>query len=239
MNRARGGIFITLLVLLFLAILAGILYLARHPLLRAAGQIWIVDETPAKAEAIIVLGDDNYLGERAARAAELFRAGWAPRVVASGRMLRPNAGIAELIQRDLVERGVPAAAVVRFPHRAANTREEAKELRGLLVKEGWHRVLVVTSNYHTRRARYLCQRIFPSGTELRVVAARDSDYDPDRWWETRLGVKTFFGEAVGMLVAMWEMRHEQSAVNSESSFGLSARPLHLSLSAPRSASGLH
>jgi uncharacterized SAM-binding protein YcdF (DUF218 family) len=213
MNRARGGIFLTFLILFFLAILAGILYLARHPLLRAAGRIWIVDESPTKADAIIVLSDDNYLGERASRAAELFRAGWAPRVVASGRMLRPSAGIAELIQRDLIERGVPAAAVVRFPHRAENTRDEAEALRGLVVKERWHRVLLVTSNFHTRRARYLCARIFPAGTELRVVSARDSDYDPDHWWETRLGVKTFFREALGMLVALWEVRHEQRATS--------------------------
>lgn len=219
MNRARGGIFLTLLILLLLAILAGILYLARHPLLRAAGHIWIVDESPAKADAMIVLGDDNYLGERASRAAELFRAGWAPRVVASGRMLRPYAGVAELIQHDLVERGVPAAAVVRFPQRAENTREEAEALRGLLVKEGWHRVLVVTSNYHTRRARYLCARIFPAGTELRVVAALDSEYDPDHWWETRMGVMTFFREALRMLVAMWEVRHEQRATSENSLLG--------------------
>ncbi len=132
MRRAeRGGIFLRFLSLLvFLAFLA-LLYVVRHPLLRLAGQLWLVDEPAESADAIVVLGDDNYTGDRAAHAAELYRAGLAPQVVASGRLLRPYAGISEMIERDLESRGVPAASIVSFPHRTANTREEAEALTGL------------------------------------------------------------------------------------------------------------
>jgi uncharacterized SAM-binding protein YcdF (DUF218 family) len=204
----RGGIFFRLLFLLCFLFLIFLVYLARHPLLHLAGSLWIVDQGPVAADAIVILGDDNYQADRATRAAELIKAGWAPRVIASGRYLRPYASIAELEEHDLVDRGVPQTAVVRFAHRAENTRDEAMAVSQLISSRGWKRIIVITSNYHTRRSRYICERSFPSGTVLRVVAARDSDFDPDNWFRTRLGVKLFAHELVGMIVSIWELRHE-------------------------------
>jgi uncharacterized SAM-binding protein YcdF (DUF218 family) len=211
-KRQTGGIFFRFLCFLCLLCLLLALYLARRPLLGLAGSFWIIDETPAQADAIVVLGDDNFNADRAARAAQLYRAGWASRVVASGRYLRPYASIAELEAHDLEDRGVPAADVVRFTHKAENTREETAALAQLISSRGWKRILLVTSNYHTRRSQYLAERQFPPGTTLRVVAAPDSDYDPQGWWRTRTGIKIFAHECVGMLVSVWEMRHNNVLV---------------------------
>ncbi len=207
-NSERGGIFFRLLFVMFLLGLVVLVYLVRHPLMRMAGDFWTVDEGPVAADAIVILGDDNYSGDRATRAAELLKAGWAPRIVASGRYLRPYASIAELEEHDLTDRGVPASAIVRFAHRAENTRDEALAIRQLISSRGWKRIIVVTSNFHTRRSRYICERAFPAGTVLRVVAAHVSDFDPDNWWRTRLGIKIFTHELVGMVVSIWEMRHD-------------------------------
>lgn len=209
-NAQRGGIiFKFLLLLCFLGFLF-VLYLARHPLLRLAGGFWIVDDGPAYSDAIVILGDDNYGGDRAAKAAELFKAGWAPRVVASGRFLRPYASITDLEEHDLKNDGVPEQAIVRFQHHAANTKEEAEALHQLIRQQGWKRIILVTSNYHTRRARYICERAFPAGTVLRVVPAPDSEYDPDHWWQSRRGLVIFSHEFVGMIVSIWEMRRQDA-----------------------------
>jgi uncharacterized SAM-binding protein YcdF (DUF218 family) len=202
----RGGIFFRLLFLIFLVIFAFVIYLARYPILRFAGSFWAIDESPQTSDAIVVLSDDDYDAVRASRAADLYRASWAPRIVASGRILRPYASIAELMQRDLTDRGVPATAVVRLPNRARNTLEEANAVSEFLSTHGWKKILVVTSNYHTRRARFIYEHALPPGTELRVVAAPDPVYDPNSWWRTREGVKTFFYELVGYIVARWELR---------------------------------
>ncbi len=206
----RGGIFFRLLFLLSFLVLVFLVYLARHPLMRVAGHFWIVDDNPVASDAIVVLGDDNYQADRATRAAELLKAGWAPRVVASGRYLRPYASIAELEERDLISRGVPETAVVRFAHYGEDTRGEAAAVSQLVASKGWKRIIVVTSNYHTRRARYICEREFPPGTSLRVVAARDTDFDPDSWWEHRKGVKIFAHEVFGMIESFWELRHQEA-----------------------------
>jgi len=85
----RGGIFFRLLFLIFLVVFAFVIYLARYPILRLAGNFWVVDESPQPSDAIVVLSDDDYDAVRASRAADLYRASWAPRIVASGRILRP------------------------------------------------------------------------------------------------------------------------------------------------------
>ncbi|MGH9715764.1 MAG: YdcF family protein [Candidatus Acidiferrales bacterium] len=202
----RGGILFKLIVLLFLACFIFVIYVARHPLMRLAGNFWVVDDGPVASDAIVILGDDNYEGDRATRAAEVLKAGWAPRIIASGRYLRPYASIAQLEQHDLLDRGVPASAIVVFAHRAHNTREEGEAIGQFIAAHGWKRIIVVTSNYHTRRARYILERVLPRGTVLRVLSANDANYDPDNWWRTRRGVKIFFHESVGMVVTMWELR---------------------------------
>jgi uncharacterized SAM-binding protein YcdF (DUF218 family) len=201
----RGSIIGRLLsVLLLIALVAGV-YLFRFPLLGAAGGFWVVSDDPAPADAILILGDDDYQADRAKRAAELYRGRWAPLVVGSGRYLRPYASIAQLMQHDLAEQGVPASAIVVFPHLASDTREEALALIRLAGERHWRHVLVVTSNYHTRRTRYIFRRLWPPGSEFRIIAATDINYDPATWWQTREGVKIFLHEAVGLCVAVWEL----------------------------------
>jgi len=202
----HGGILTRLLLILLLVCVVGALYVLRHPILRAAGEYWVVEDTLSPSDAIIILSDDNYSGDRAARAAELYRMGMAPRIVASGKMLRPYAGISELIQHDLEADGVPSSAIVRFPHYADNTLKEAEVLRTLVAQKGWRSVLIVTSNYHTRRARYIYNRVMPPVVTVRIASAPDSEYFPDLWWEHRSSLELFLHETLGYPVAWWELR---------------------------------
>jgi uncharacterized SAM-binding protein YcdF (DUF218 family) len=203
----RGGIILKLLFLIFFVVLLAILYLVRVPLLRFAGEFWIVDDAPESSDVIIVLSGDNYDAVRAARAAALFTAGMAPHVVATGRSLRSYATTTDLMKRDLVDHGVPAAAIIPLTHRADDTREEAVAVSEFVHSRGWKKILLVTSNYHTRRSEYIYERTLPPGTQLRVISAPDIEYDPQSWWRTREGLKIFFHEAGGYLAALWEMRH--------------------------------
>lgn len=204
----RGGILSGLLrILVFLAFI-GMIYLLRHPILRTMGQALIVDEAPQHSDAIIILSDDNEHADRARRAAQVYRDGWAPVVVASGRYLRSYISIADLMERDLKEDGVPEKAIVKFPHHALNTVEEARNLRELAKGKGWHHLIVVTSNYHTRRALYDFHRIFPPNVEVRMISAPDSNYDPNLWWVNYRGIKITCVQYSAVPVAMWTLRHD-------------------------------
>jgi len=101
---------------------------------------------------------------------------------------------------------VPKDKILRYPHDAENTREEAEVLAKLAQQKNWKRVIIVTSNYHTRRTRYIFRRIFPGSIAVSVAGARDGDFDAEHWFEKRKSIKQFMGEVGGMLVAMWELR---------------------------------
>ncbi|HKT46020.1 MAG TPA: YdcF family protein [Candidatus Acidoferrales bacterium] len=205
-SAQRGGIISTFVALLFLGVFCFAVYLVRHPLMRAAANWWIVEDPLQRSGALIVLGDDNFYGDRATRAAEIFREGKAPIIIVSGRRLRPNAGVAELMEHDLVERGIPKQAIVRFTHDADSTAEEATELATFVRQRNIHSIILVTSNYHTRRARYIFRCIFPQDIEVRVASARDGDFNPDQWWEKRKSVKQLAREWTAYVVARWELR---------------------------------
>jgi uncharacterized SAM-binding protein YcdF (DUF218 family) len=208
--RARpsetGGILIKLVVSLFLTTFLLGLYFVRHPIFRFAAESWVIEDSLEKADVLIVLSGDNFYADRATRAAELFREGKAPLVVASGRRLRPSAGTAELMEHDLVERGVPKDKILRFAQDGDSTREEAEVLAKLAKTKKWHKAIVVTSNYHTRRARYIFRHVFPQDIEILVASARDGDFDPENWWEKRKSAKVFIREIAGMMVTIWELR---------------------------------
>lgn len=201
-----GGILIKLIVSLFLMTFFLGLYFVRHPIFRFAAESWVIEDPLEKADVLMVLSDDNFYADRATRAAELFREGKAPWVVASGRRLRPSAGIAELMEHDLVERGVPKDKILRFAQDGDSSREEAEALAKLAKTKKWRKAIIVTSNYHTRRVRYVFRRVFPQDIEIRVAGARDGDFDPENWWEKRKSIKLFMREITGMMVSMWELR---------------------------------
>ena len=205
----HGGAVAKLVALLFVVPLCALVYFARYPIMRFVAESWVVDEPAAHVDAIVVLGDDNFYADRATHAAELFRQGVAPEVVASGRRLRPNAGISELMEHDLIERGVPKDKIVRFTHDADSTREEAEGVEKLAAEYHWKSLVIVTSNYHTRRTRYIFRREFPAGIAVSVASARDGDFDPERWWEKRKSIKLFARELAGMSYAIWELRGKE------------------------------
>jgi uncharacterized SAM-binding protein YcdF (DUF218 family) len=203
-SSQAGGVISSLIALLAAIFILTVLYFARHPIFRLIGEGWVIEDTLDRSDAILILSDDNFYADRATRAAQAYRQGLAPVVVASGRRLRPYAGIAELMEHDLIERGVPKDKILRVAHDADNTREESIALAQFARQKKWRSVIVVTSNYHTRRARYIFAHVFPQDIRVQVTGARDGDFDPEQWWEKRISVKQLAREMAAMLVAVWE-----------------------------------
>lgn len=208
MRRAggeRGGLIVRLAALVFLALLALGLFFARFALMRFAGEWLVVSDTLQPSNAIIVLSGDDVDGDRAARAAELYKAGWAPIVVASGTRIRTYLSEADLVMHDLESDGVPAKAILPLRQHALYTLQESRDLLQLCQTEHWTKVIVVTSNFHTRRARYIFRHVFPPSIQVRVTPSPDVSYHPRSWWKTRQGMKTFARETAALCVAFWEL----------------------------------
>ena len=174
-------------------ILAPILLLTIFALSRL-GAFLVVEDQLAKADALFVLGGTRY--ERPMEAAELYKAGWAPRIV----LMRQIADYGEVV---LQERGVPysrevdeqvavlghlgvPASAITVLNEANSTAAEADALHAVGTRERWTRVIIVTSKQHTRRARLVMRRrMAGTGVDVVVRASRLDPADVDRWWTNR------------------------------------------------------
>jgi len=141
-------------------------------------------------------------------------------VVASGRRLRPNAGLAELMEHDLVERGVPEIRSCGLPTTRIARWKKRKDLRDSQRKKMAQRNRGDSEFSHATR-RYIIRRVFSQGLEVRVASARDGDFDPERWWQKRKFIKELTREFAGMVVAIWELRgRSETSETSQSVVGL-------------------
>jgi uncharacterized SAM-binding protein YcdF (DUF218 family) len=135
-------------------------------------------------------GDDS--GVRILKAAQLAKDGYAPLVLVSGpQYLLGFEG--DITVQYAESKGYPASLFQVLHNRVNSTRNETETIAKDLKREGIHKILLVTSNYHTRRAARLMRAAAPWCWVV-VVAADDPTYDPNGWWRTREGQKQFFYE---------------------------------------------
>ena len=174
-----------------------------------AGRFFSAADPLQRGDAIVVLAGSRV--DRWLEAVDLFKEGWAPRVVLSpgpvstleaklrGEGLRlPREG--DLARDAVLSLGVPAEAVTVMPGGVDNTAAEAAALRRWL-PPGSHRVIVVTSPYHLRRAGYAFRREFAgTGTEIVMHASRYTEAQPARWWTRRDDIRYLMNEMPKFLV---------------------------------------
>jgi uncharacterized SAM-binding protein YcdF (DUF218 family) len=169
------------------------LVILSHPLwLASLGRFLVRADEPFPSDMVVLLAGDGW-GYRLRRAADLVREGYAPKVLVSG-----PAGMYGLHESDLaipyaIKLGYPAEWFIPLPHQATSTREEARTVLAELARRRVRRFMVVTSNYHSRRAGGLYRGQAPQA-EVRVVAALDPQFSPDAWWHSRTGRKLFLME---------------------------------------------
>lgn len=168
-----------------------------------AGRFLVREDPLEPADAIFVLA-----GQRVSRwleGVELYREGRAPLLILSpGRLEPPEMALRERgirlptegeIARDaILQLGLPADAVRVLPGSLDNTAHEAAALhaywRTLPPERRPNRIIVVTSGYHTRRARFAFRREFRDApVRVMVRASRFDEAEPARWWRHRGDVR--------------------------------------------------
>jgi uncharacterized SAM-binding protein YcdF (DUF218 family) len=84
---------------------------------------------------------------------------------------------------------------------AVGTEDEGRVLATWCGQRQLRSVIVVSSPDHSRRVRRVLQRAL-RGTSTKVIvrSARFSSFDPDRWWNTREGLRTEIVELQKLLL---------------------------------------
>jgi hypothetical protein len=156
------------------------------------------DPLPAHAQAAVALSAS--LNERMARETEavrLVRDGLTDYALLSIPQVNYWGEPAPELARHYLDRTYPPAIASRIflcVEDANSTIEEALVLRRCLEDHGWRSVIVVTSNYHTRRAGIIWSRVLSGAHPPFIMSAwgvDDGVFDPDGWWRSRLYAKTW------------------------------------------------
>jgi hypothetical protein len=149
---------------------------------------WLVEDEPKKSDVILVLAGEA--DKRPARGLELLDQGYGRKLIldVSTRervFLWTTPELAEKYVATLAQR----SAISICPIRGLSTRDEAREAALCLQAVGGHDMLLVTSDYHTRRALSVFRREIPED-HFAVAAAYDSQEFGVNWWQHREWAKT-------------------------------------------------
>jgi hypothetical protein len=177
-------------------IVAGFLIMALALLFAAnAGRILVLNN-PEKSDAIVVLaGETEYRPQLGLR---LLDQGYAGKLVID---VPVGQEIYQYTQVQLAENyfdKLPEAASIRIcPIVGLSTRDESHDVAKCLT-QGERKILIATSDYHTRRALAIFRQELP-GRSFSVAAAYDPrEYGID-WWRHREWAKTSFDEWLKLL----------------------------------------
>jgi len=182
----------------FAAIALVILYLLATPLLRAAGHYLVTNDTPEKADAIVVLSGS--FPDRILEAIDLYQAGLAPLIVLCREP--ENGGFRKLRERGVVlprgyelnqsvaeQLGVPSSAILVVDRADRSTFSEARRVLDFVLRRGISKVLLVTSKFHTRRAAAIYRHLAGGRLQIIMRPTRYDAFDPDVWWHDRLWIR--------------------------------------------------
>jgi hypothetical protein len=168
------------------------------PILRGAAQALVINGHVEPTDIIVV--ELDFTGAMALEAAELVQSGVAPQVAVFGDP--PDEA-----ERELTRRGFPyedrsagqisqlrslgVTDVLQIPVTDDEVEGEVQALPAWCDQHQFRSIVFVAARSDSRRTRRLLDRAMKGHpTRVMVQATRYSRFDPDRWWETREGMRT-------------------------------------------------
>src|SRR3981081_897741 len=167
---------------------AGLGFIAIVVVFAANAGKWLVIDAPEPSDVIVVLAGET--DRRPARALQLMEQGYGRRELLD---VPATARIYEFTQLELAQKYIQdlsrgnSIGICRIE--GMSTRDESRDVEKCLAHEDGSRVLIVTSEFPTRRSLSIFRREVP-GKTFSVAAARDSSQYGTKWWTQRQWAKT-------------------------------------------------
>ncbi|MGF1586961.1 MAG: YdcF family protein [Bacteroidales bacterium] len=186
-------------------------------ILISAGGFLVVEDEPANADIIVVLMGSQ--GERMLQAFDIYEAGYSKRIVMTdtyspGSDALAERGIYLKNSTDLaieigIELGINPEDISVIPEIARSTGDEAVAVRRYIESENnIDTLILVTSDYHSRRSRAIFRRSFSkleNPVELIVLPGKYSGFNAGRWYTERESAKRVVMEYTRFLhFLLWE-----------------------------------
>jgi len=156
-----------------------------------AGSMLVVD-APERSDVILVLAGET--DHRPERALELLNQGYGRQIVIDVPAAARVYGFTQMELAEKYIQGLPEAASV---HACAieglSTRDESHDAEKCLSRDDTMKILIVTSDFHTRRALAIFRHEV-HGKSFSVAAVHDVAQFGTHWWTHRQWAKTCLDE---------------------------------------------
>jgi uncharacterized SAM-binding protein YcdF (DUF218 family) len=183
----------------FCLLLSAFCFVFRAPLLTGLATAWMINDPPAKADAIVILGGGANF--RSFEAARLYHAGWAPTILVMNSELRATDRLgltipeSELVRRILLTNSVPAEAIQITGTNLTSTFEEALTVREWAKISHAASFLIPTGPFHSRRVRWVFHKAF-RGCPARLSVTSIAPEECQGWWKREKTLVDFQNEVL-------------------------------------------
>jgi len=133
-----------------------------------------------KADVIVVVSGGQTTS-RAEKGIDLYKQGYAPKIIFSGASLDDGPSNAFAMRDQALASGVPASNIY-IDEKSQNTYENAVNSKAILQSLAASKIILVTSPYHQRRANQTFESVLGKDYQLIGVSAFDDRWSKSQWW---------------------------------------------------------
>lgn len=168
------------------------------------GRFLVESDKLEKADAIAVFSGDS--GARTERAVELLKEGYADYLILSGGKVYDDVTMAELMKNHAIKLGVDESKIL-IDDEASTTNENAEFTRDIIEENNFKSVIVVTSDYHTRRSKLAMEKsledtlIDGQNVEVIVTPSKEEEFNI-KWWTSGNSILLIISEYL-KLIGYW------------------------------------
>ena len=173
------------------------------PLLTSYAEFFTVHTATKGADALVVL--TGTIETRLPRAVALYRQGYAPRILMTQE--RPMHALAAQLPCSDSEK---ARALLHLLHAdceltvvpsqkggATSTFDEAYDLKDWARRNSYKRIIIVTDDFHTRRALLAFSKVFQgTGIAVQAAGAANELFSEQDWWKSDRGLSSYILEGI-------------------------------------------
>ena len=201
----------------FTLVLVLILYWGSDSVLSAIGKALIVHTSPVPSKAAVVLNTDQEYYSRLTEAAQLYMAGLVKIIILNGNRktealkqieadgFTPACAWYEDYLRILSLYGVNQNDVICISAEDVyDTVTEAEAVGPQILARGIDQILLITSQFHTRRAGFIWHQRFQGRLQIQTIGARTDPFDPNHWWQSGRQVRWVLAEYGAWLYYGWK-----------------------------------
>lgn len=193
----RKWIWRVVFILIFIGFLS---YIWLH-----LGQFLVTEDTWEKSKYALILDGQDRDCERTDEAVRLYRLGKINTILLSTHRIYKNRYSSEFLIPLMVSQGIPRAHIQAINHDAYSTIEEALAIRPYLRNLNADTILIITSNYHTTRSKWIFNQLYHGDPLFLVQPANFTQFKANIWWKDRESIKCLLFEYLKFIGNFWEL----------------------------------